>query len=182
MVMLRRARSSHKLRRGTMMNVMRVFFAAAVVALAFGCATPYQSKAFRGGYSETRLAPDVFRIHFRGNAYTSSERAQDFAILRAAQLARERGFPYFAVINESSSSSVHTFTTPGQSYSSGSAVVTGSTATYSGQTTHYPGQTVLMYKPQTGLLIRGFPERPQGIYTFDAAFLEQSLRDKYGLK
>ena len=159
-----------------------VLVVAGAASLAFGCATPYQSKAFRGGYSESQLAPDVFRIHFRGNAYTSTERAQDFALLRAAELAREHGFKYFAVVDERSSSSVHTYTTPGQSYTSGSAVVTGNIATYSGQTTYYPGQTVLMYKPETGLVIKCFAEKPQGIYTFDAAFLEQSLKQKYELK
>jgi hypothetical protein len=160
----------------------RVFFVAAAVSLVAGCATPYQSTGFRGGYSETLLAPDVFRIYFRGNAFTSIERAQDFALLRAAELARERGFAYFAIVDESSSSSVHAYTTPGQSYSSGSAVVTGNVATYSGQTTYYPGQTSFMYKPRTGLVIRCFAEKPEGIFTFEAAFLEESLRQKYGLR
>jgi len=164
------------------MNAVRVFAAVAAVSAVFGCATPYQFKAFRGGYSETQLAPDVFRIYFRGNAYTSTERAQDFALLRAAELARERGFAYFAVVDETSSSSVHTYTTPGHSSSSGSALVTGNIATYSGQTTYYPGQTLLMYKPQTGLVVRYFAEKPQGVYTFEAAFVEDSLRQKYGLK
>lgn len=52
-----------------------------------GCATSHQEKGFTGGYSETQLAPDVFRVNFAGNGYTSSERAQDFALLRAAELS-----------------------------------------------------------------------------------------------
>ena len=154
---------------------------AVALSLGVGCATPYQSTAFRGGYSETQLAPDVFRIYFRGNAFTSTERAQDFALLRAAELARERGFVYFAVLDERSSSTVHAYTTPGQSYSSGSATLSGNVATYTGQTTYYPGQTTLMYKPNTGLVVRCFTEKPQSVYTFDARFLEDSLRQKYGL-
>ncbi len=58
---------------------------ASVFSLWFlsGCATSYQQRGFAGGYSETQLAPDVFRVNFEGNGYTSSERAQDFALLRA---------------------------------------------------------------------------------------------------
>jgi len=51
-----------------------------------GCATGYHQNGFTGGFSETRLAPDVFRITFRGNGYTSAERAQDFALLHASEL------------------------------------------------------------------------------------------------
>lgn len=154
----------------------------AVTSLICGCATPYQSTKFMGGYSDTQLAQDMFRVYFRGNVYTSMERAQDFALLHAAELAKQHGFAYFAVIDESSSTSVHAYTTPGQAYSSGSATSSGGLTTYSGQTTYYPPGTYLMYKPQAGLLIKCFTEKPEGIYTFDAVFLEQSLKQKYGLK
>jgi len=153
-----------------------------LLSFAVGCATPYQSTSFRGGYSDTQLAPDVFRVYFRGNGYTAMERAQDFALLRAAELAQSHGFSCFAVVDESSSTSVQTFTTPGQSYTSGSGMVTGNFVTYSGQTMYYPGQTYTFHKPRTGLLIKCFTEKPEHIYTFDAAFLVHSLKQKYRLK
>jgi hypothetical protein len=168
--------------RSAMMRMRPLALAAMALALNVGCATPYQPTGFRGGYSETQLAPDVFRIYFRGNAFTSPERAQDLVLLRAAQLGRERGFPYFAVLDERSGSTVHAYTTPGQSYSSGSATISGNVATYSSQTTYYPGQTTLMYKPNTGLVVRYFTEKPRGIYTFDVGFLHDSLRQKYDLR
>src|SRR5262252_2783128 len=81
--------------------------------LVTACATPYQSAKFNRGFSETLLAPDVFRVTFRGNGVTSEERAQDFAFLRAAELTIAQGFHYFALLDESSSRTVSTFTTPG---------------------------------------------------------------------
>jgi hypothetical protein len=77
--------------------------------LASGCGTihsiatgtayqPYS--VVTGGYSETLLAPDVARIVFRGNSSTSKERAQDLALLRAADLSRQAGFKYFTVLRE----------------------------------------------------------------------------------
>jgi len=155
---------------------------AVLAVMLLSCATPYQSTSFRGGYSDTQLAPDVFRVYFRGNGYTAMERAQDFALLRAAELAQSHGFSCFAVVDESSSTSVQAFTAPGQSYTSGSDMVTGNFVSYSGQTTYYPGQTYAFHKPRTGLLIKCFTDKPEHIYTFDAAFLVHSLKQKYRLK
>ena len=82
------------------------------ILMVTGCATTYQSKGLTGGYSDTQLDKDVFRINFRGNAYTSGERAQDFVLLRASELTLENNFKYFAIIDTSSSSKITSFTTP----------------------------------------------------------------------
>ncbi len=160
--------------------IISITFALSLLAL--GCATPYQSRSFGGGYSDTQLSPDVFRVFFRGNAYTSMERSQDFALLHAAELAKAHGFAYFAVVDENSSTSSYTYVTPAHSETSGSATFTGNFATYSGSTTYHPAQTYTFYTPRTGLLIKCFSHKPKGIYSFDAGFLEQSIRQKYGLK
>jgi hypothetical protein len=154
----------------------------ASLCLLAGCATPYQSTGFSGGFSETQLAPDVFRVFFRGNGYTSGERAQDFAMLRAADICLQHSFTCFAVLDESNSTEAHSFTTQGEAYTTGSAYAYGNTATYSGYTTYTPGQTDTFYKPRTGLMIRGFATKPDGFFTFDAAFLQRSLKQKYHIK
>jgi hypothetical protein len=53
-----------------------------------------------GGYSDTALAPDVYKISFGGNGYTTQERATDFAVLRAAELTLSHGYRYFGIINQ----------------------------------------------------------------------------------
>jgi hypothetical protein len=155
-----------------------------IVAAVFvsGCATPYQSTGFTGGFSETQLAPDVFRVYFRGNSYTSGERAEDFAMLRAADVCLQHGFSCFALLDENSSTSTSAVTTPGYAYTTGSAYAYGNSATYSGYTTYSPGQTIIIHKPRAGLLIRGFQTKPDGIFTFDAAFLQKSLKQKYHIQ
>ncbi len=123
------------------------------------------------------LSPDTFRIDFRGNSYTSSERARDFAILRAADVCLERHFPCFAIVNENNTKNIYTYVTPEQFYSKG---LTGtgveSTITYT------PEQSQSTATPGTTLTVRGFHARPDGIKTFDAAFLEQSIKTKYHLQ
>ncbi len=76
-----------------------------LLALTFGgcalaSATGYQPSGPDGGYSELQLAPDMFRVAFQGNTYTSQERVADMALLHAADLALAHGAPYFVVLNQ----------------------------------------------------------------------------------
>jgi len=74
-----------------------------LLALAIaGCAsaTAYRPVGTDGGYSELQLAPDMFRVAFQGNVYTSQEQVADLALLRAAELSLAHGAPYFVVINQ----------------------------------------------------------------------------------
>jgi|SRR5690242_3590022 len=167
----------------TKIKIMALFALTSFLScLAIGCATSYHSSGFTGGFSDTQLAPDVFRVNFRGNGYTSSERVQDFAMLRAADLCSQHDFVCFAVIDENDSSAAYNYTTAGQSYTSGTAYSFGNTTTYSGSTTYYPGQTYTFYKPKTGLMVRCFSKPPDGIYTFNAQFLAKSIKQKYHIK
>lgn len=164
-----------------MKAAVQIFVIAGVI-LVSGCATPYHPAGFMGGFSETQLAPDVFRVTFRGNGYTSDERAQDFAMLRASELSLQNGFTCFAIIDERDSSTPFTVSTPGHSYTTGTAYVSGNNVSYTGHTTYSPGYTFTFFKPKTGLLFRCFQAKPDAIFTFDASFLKNSVRQKYRLK
>jgi len=63
-----------------------------------GCATAYQPKSFTGGYSEVRLNSETVQISVSGNGYTSTERARNIALLRAADLTIESGFKRFVIL------------------------------------------------------------------------------------
>src|SRR6266446_847886 len=82
-----------------------------IALVLLGCATPYQRNQLRGGvaggFSETKLAPDYYRVTFRGNGLTQPERASDFALLHAADIALENGYPFFEITNAESSSEHH---------------------------------------------------------------------------
>ena len=174
-------RSTTPLHTNTMKTSAQILIVVAA-ALFSGCATSYQSNGFTGGYTETQLAPDVFRVAFRGNGYTSQERAQDFAMLRAAELALRHEFTHLVVVDERSSTTAHSFTTSGHATTTGTAYVYGNRATYSGYTTYTPGQTHTFYKPKTGIVVQFFKSKPDAIFAFDAAFLQQSLKQTYKIK
>jgi hypothetical protein len=151
-------------------------------SVILGCATPYQSSGLTGGYKETKLAPDIARITVEGNGYTSRDRVQDFALLRASEMALQSGYPYFTVLNERNDSTTGSFTTAGSSYTSGSVYGVGNSAYYSGTTTYAPGQTMTFQFPETGLLVKFLKKKPADALVFDANFLSSTLKQKYKIK
>jgi len=159
--------------------------AALCIILLSGCATAYQKNgfgAFTGGYSETQLGGNIFRVAFRGNGYTSSERSEDFCLLRCADLTLTNGFSYFVVIESSGATSLSTYTTPTQSYTTGSAQLSGNRVHGNTQTTTYGGQTFIITKPRNTNVILCFREKPDisGLL-YDASFIESSIRGKYSM-
>jgi hypothetical protein len=148
--------------------------------LVLACATPYQKSGLSGGFSETQLAENVFRVSFRGNGYSRGERAEDFALLRSAELTLESGYTHFGLVASGSSSETSTYTTPTTSYTTGSAYSSGRNVYGSATTNTYGGQTVFISKPSATNTVVMFRSKPdlQGM-VFDAKFVYESLRKKY---
>ena len=158
---------------------MKKAFAIALALFTLqGCATSYQSSGFTGGYSETQLDENVFKVSFRGNGYTGMERATNFTLLRSAELTLEHGYNYFAIIGE------HTYTTT----TTHTAPVTVDTTvnTYGdysyGTSTVSGGGTTTWVKPGTTNTIVCFGEKPNDIFSYNAEFVYKSITEKYGIK
>ena len=157
-----------------------IAIAVLTAALLAACATPYQQRGATGGFSETQLSENVFRVVFNGNGYTRSERAEDFVLLRSAELTLQNGFTHFAIADARTSTSVSSYTTPSTSYTTGSAYRSGNNIYGNATTTTYGGGTTFVSRPSATNTIVMFRERPnvQGM-VFDAKFLTNSLRKKY---
>jgi len=126
---------------------MRPIILTGLAIVLGACATSYKPQGLSGGFSETQLDRNVFRVSFRGNGYTRPERAEDFALLRSAELALRNGFTHFIIVDGRSSSEYGAYTTPTQSYTTGGATSYGNTAYGSATTTTYGGQSFLIRKP-----------------------------------
>lgn len=141
------------------------------------CSTPYQKEGFTGGYTELQLDDNVFRITFRGNAYTSRENTSDFTLLRSAEIALNHGYKYFVIIDAKEYTKQSTYTTP--------TTTTGSTSLYGntgyGSYTTYGGRTFLVAKPTSSNTILCYNEKPEG-FSYNAEFIVRSVRDKYKLE
>ncbi|KAK42445.1 hypothetical protein BG58_03550 [Caballeronia jiangsuensis] len=151
-----------------------------IVWLLAGCATGYQPNGLTGGFSETQLDTNVFKVSFRGNGYTSHDRVEDFVLLRSAELTLAHGFTHFAIVDGKSYENTSYMTMPTQTYSTGSATVAGHTAYGSAYTTTYGGQTIAVTKPGTTDTIVAFNGKPNiPAMVYDARFICDSLGVKY---
>ena len=132
------------------------------------CASPYKPAGFGGGFSETQLGENVWRVSFRGNGYTAGERAEDFALLRSAELTLSNGFTHFAFANSRVDSSMAAVTSPTVSQTS------GATTTTSG------GGIVFIRRPSATNTVVMFKGKPgDSTLAYDATFVCGSLGAKY---
>lgn len=158
-----------------------ILFISMGILLA-ACATPYQKQSFTGGFSETQLAENAFQVTFKGNGYTSQERAADFTLLRSADLAIENGFQYFIIVDSEQYSKTGAYTTPVTSHTTANAYGTGNYAYGTATTTTTGGQTYIFSKPRRSNTIICFHEKPDvnGL-VYEASFISRSIRTKYQL-
>jgi hypothetical protein len=166
---------------------------ASLTLILVSCATTYQPKGFTGGYSSAQLDVNVFQVSFTGNGYTNQEKANDFALLRSAEVVLENGYEYFSIVDGQRYSETKRFTTPSTSTTQlnantyGTVTGYGNTANYSGTTygtattTTYGGQTYFVSRPTASNTVVGFKEKPDGI-AYNAPMVIKSLKGKYGLE
>lgn len=164
------------------MRLKNPMLSIAVVLFLTACATSYQNSGFTGGYSETQLDENVFKVSFRGNGYTSRERASDFALLRSAELTLQHGYRYFVIVDEQSNTRNSTYTTPITSNTTANVYGSGNYAYGTATTTTSGGQTYNISKPSTSNTIVLFEEKPENGFSYNAGFIYQELRQKYGIE
>ena len=82
----------------------RFLFPGAAVFLAVAACTPrptpYQPLGESGGFEETRLQENVFRVSFKANRYTSETVVLDYLFLRSAELTRQEGYSHFVIAQD----------------------------------------------------------------------------------
>ena len=163
---------------------LSVFAVSAAALLVCSCATGYRPIDHGTGYSDSQVAPDEFRVSFQGNGNTSPQKADDFVLLRAAQVARQHGFPWFAVLDVTNTSSVRPYTSQFRYYAAplpSPYSPYGSGAQYSGSYVTSEQRGVYV-RPGSTLLIKGYAIKPAKPFTYDAKALEHSLVAKNHLE
>jgi hypothetical protein len=80
--------------------ILRILLLIASAVVLGSCATPYAPSGVLGGFTTIELRPDVWRVGFRGNGYTTGETAQTYWLFRSAELALEKGYDGFEVLSD----------------------------------------------------------------------------------
>jgi len=170
----------------------RLIPASCLVASLFAssCATPYKPSEDHYGYSEQQVDKEEYEVTFMGNGNTSYERAFDFALLRAAEIALEREAKSFIVSDVVNLSSVRAYTSPtryfqtaspylstgGQTVPSAPEFVNGTERTY---TMVAPAEERIYYRPGVQLKIKLLPDAAGAFYPYDPVKLSERLKHKY---
>ena len=143
-----------------------------------GCSSTYRPDGYSGGYSEVKLDENVYRVTFRGNGYTDSQKAADLALLRCAELTVEKGFPYFVILKGEDRESRGSYVTPSQTYTSGNVNRYG----FYSNSTSYGGNTVNFVKPSTTNTIAMLAEKPTEGFAYNAKTVFEGLTAKYNIQ
>ena len=162
------------IKEGVMMinkSLVSVFLFAVCIFGLQGCSTPYQSLGFGGGYTDMRLNENTFKVSFRGNGYTSTDKVQNLLLRRCAELTLQSGYKYFVMLAATSSDDQSEYTTPTtaqifgsedmrmggsvQNDYNGSMTYGGSgTGNYSASTVVTPGKTFVTNRYQDTVIIK----------------------------
>ena len=81
-----------------------------LLTISVACAPKYGKAGWRGGYSETPLQGDTYRVAYVGGSEKFVEKGLH---LRCAEIAKEKGFEWFSVIQSSTKNDPVVFSSPG---------------------------------------------------------------------
>ena len=144
------------------------------------CSTPYKSEGFAGGFSEIQLDKNVWQVTFEGNGYTKSQRSEELAMLRSAELTLSQNFTHFAFVDSRSSSETVTISTPQNSYSTFNANTYGNSTYGTMSTRSYGGGTQSFNKPKTTNTVMMFNGKPTlNTLVYDAKLICENIGKKY---
>lgn len=143
----------------------KIIFLILVSCLICSCATAYKrgSKSTSNGYFETQLQNNIYEISFNGNEFTDIKTAQDYALLRAAEVCLENGFKTFVIVNSSNNTEISTRANSTYDYYTKQA----HTSVY---TSEHPKINLAIQCSKNGDLV------------FDAQQIKENLRKKCNLK
>ncbi|MAS93290.1 MAG: hypothetical protein CMO55_08845 [Verrucomicrobiales bacterium] len=155
-----------------------------VSSLLTSCATGYYAEnGARGGHEYRRVDTNTFQVTFNGNAVTSSKRAKDFALLRAADLCLEHDFESFIIQQQVSHVDTQTYQTGSYSTTNASYYGNANGGTLYGTTTTTP-KTRTVSKPSAGIEIYCFngDPPPHSGKTYQAAEVREQIRAEYEME
>ena len=146
------------------MNKFKIIIMILCVVFVCSCATSYKkaSSLTGTGYYDTILQQGMYEITFNGNADTQITTAQDYALLRAAEICLENGYQTFDIINLKDNSKTET----------------GAFTNYYGRYYASTYVTSSTY-PKINLIIKCSKENN---LTFIAEEIKLNLRKKYNLE
>lgn len=162
---------------------MTKIFSLILVLMLAGCATgsSYHNSdnMWKLGYSDTQLNERIYRVSYAGYGIPQSE-CDDFALMRASEIAREKGYKHFRILTEKQSSHSQAFYIPGSTYTTGTVSGYGNTARVNA-TSYSTAIAGTANYPVSTITIEMLNEKGDASGTFDAEIIWSSLAKKHGV-
>jgi hypothetical protein len=155
-----------------------------VAVLLSSCTSYYRAyNRWNGdGYQETFYAPDIVSVSFSGNANTSYENVNDFAMLRAAELALQNNYKYFAVNSTRDLTQQHLKTSAGSSTTTEKITEKNGVEVKTTEKQYYPPSTSINEYPKVLLEIQFFNDKPENVIVYESDFVYNSIKSKYRIE
>jgi len=127
-----------------------------------------------------QLNENVYRVSYAGYGIPQSE-CDEYAIMRAAEITRERGYKYFRLLDEKQSSQASSYYIPGATISHGSATGVGNTV-YANTTSYSTGIAGTVHRPVSTITIEVLEEKGNDVGTMNADIIWNSLAKKHDVQ
>lgn len=160
----------------------RVIVVLLISFFILGCKTSYQSKGYTGGFTEIKINQNTFKVDFHGNAYTSSSRVNDFALLRCAEVTKRNNCRFFVILNTDRYTTEKSYTTPGYSNTYIDGQVSHNSFNANAQTYSYGGQKRTVSKARSENTIVIFNSKPNSELYYDADMIIKEMCKKYDIE
>lgn len=164
-------------------KISLIFFIFYCIFFLTQCASRYQSQTFTGGYSETQLESNVYRVDFNGNGFTSKARAIDLCLLRCAELCKKAGYSHFIIVENETSLRKVNLSSSSTSNSTYTVNKYNNTSYVQGSTTTSGGDNYV-YKPGTSntVVFMDGKSTNNNEISYNADIIIKSVKSKYKLK
>lgn len=162
---------------------MKKMVSLAFVLILAGCAIGRSyhdaDNMWKLGYTDTQLNESVYRVSYAGYSIPQSE-CDDFAIMRASEIAKEKGYKYFRILTEKQSSQSQSYYIPGTTYTTGTVSNYGNVAQVNASS-YSSGFMGTANYPVSTITIEMLMEKGDALDILDAEIIWSSLAPKHGV-
>jgi hypothetical protein len=131
------------------------------------------------GYSDIQMNDRVYRVSYAGYSIPQNE-CDDFALMRASEITREKGYRYFRILAEKQSSQSQAFYIPGSTTTVGTISGYGNVTRFNA-TSYSSGLMATVSYPVSTITIELLKENNGTTDTLDAEIIWNALEGKNGL-
>ena len=95
-----------------------------------GCTTTQEYNYTVDGSSLVQLNDNIYKLTLGGNAFMSESKVKDFALLRVSEVALEKGYKYFEVIENETTEKIIKFNNSSTTQTAGNARTIGNNTNF----------------------------------------------------